>query len=260
MSSARGILQADGTYCRKGANCKRHGSISTSSGQKVTELQQQISSLLSATKTPKKRLSWFEKKTLVKKPEWATPEREEEVIKEETAYYKQTGLKSSLKIPYWHPTAANYDYLEIECDNKTSLLIDPKNRWNNFGSRRRHTLWLVKEGKTVAMLSYLVSTPDAGERWEEATVGDIETNPEHRGKGYSTEIIRLAENYLLDQKLHSGGHYTPEGEKFLKGKLPYTKQALFDEEQSKKYEFSKGIGVHFNSMSFVDDWKNLRTK
>lgn len=260
MSSARGILQQDGTYCRKGANCKRHGFTVASSSQKVVELQQQINSLLSTSQTPKKRLSWFEKKALAKKPDWATVKHEEETIANETAYYKQTGLKSELKVPYWHPTAADYDYLEIECDEKTSLLIDPKDRWNNSGRRRRHTLWMVKEGKTVAMISYLVSTPDAGEWWSEATIGDIETNPEHRGKGYSTEIIRLAEKHLLNEKIHSGGHYTPEGNKFLRGKLPYTKQALFEEEQSKKYEFSKGIGVHFSSMSFVHDWKNLRTK
>ncbi len=259
MSNAKGVLQKDGTYCRKGASCKRHGSGAIAPEQKIVELQNQINSLLDTA--PKKRLTWFEKKALVKKPKWATEQEEAETIERETKFYSQTGLKSPLKIPYWHKHAADYGYMEIECDKETSLLIDPKNRWNNTGKRRRHTLWLIKNGKPVAMLSYLVSTPDAGDWWSEATVGDIETHPDHRGKGYSTEIIRLAEKHLLDQQLHSGGHYTPEGEKFLKGKLPYTKQALHEDEMSKQFEFMyRGIGVHFRSMTFIEDWKFLQTK
>lgn len=236
------VLQPDGTYCYSGPSCKKHGTKSL-----TKKLVQLIDS---------KPVSWRTRKPL---PEWVTEKTLIEEQEEATNFYQPTGLKSPLHIPYWNEAALNKGFSEIIVDTNTSLLLDTKSMFGGLKERRKHNIWLVKQGKPVAYLSYLISPPENVGYWGETTIASIETHPDFRGQKYSTEIIKQVETHLINQKIHSNGHYTPTGAARLSGKLPYTKVTLEKEELNKKFGFRPEIGVHFKDMSFVSDWDNFET-
>lgn len=118
-------------------------------------------------------------------------------------------------------------------------------------------MWLVKDGVAVTMMRLLTSPHDKRDYYPETVLCDVETRGSYRGNGYALETVKLAEKYVVDQKIHTNGHYTPEGFKALDGKLPYTKEAVDADSRALKFGLSREIGVHYRSMNFVEDWDEL---
>lgn len=243
---SKGVLQKDGTYCYSGATCKKHGTKN-----QVTQLNQKIDSLFTKQETNWRKPLKNIYKNIAKKYYLEDLESTQKALEE-------TGLKQTLTLPDWNENALNADLAELKIDNNTSLLIQ-----KSYGlhERRRITVWMVEKGQTVSMLQFLISPDKKSQKyWGEAVIGSIEVKPGEQGKGYAMKTIKTVENHLINQKIHSGGHYTPEGEKALRGKLPFTKRALEEQKESEIFEHRKGIGVHFKSMTFIEDWDSFWIK
>lgn len=230
--SNQGVLQKDGTRCRKGINCKRHGWRTQGT-------------------------TWKEAKSTVPRPKDLSSYYDEG-LDDLTEYAAHCGFKGKMKPPYWSDSAVTYGLGEIECDNETSLIVGASGLYSAPRlSRLPLEIWLVKNGEPVGVLRIFAQRTDepVTEMTQETTITCVEVKPEHRGKGYAMEMVRLTEKHLINSTIHSGGHYTPEGAAALKGKLPYTKQALAEKDYG-----GLGIGVHFRTMSFIESWNDFFLK
>lgn len=230
--NSKGVLQPDGTRCRKGATCKRHGSLSGN--------------------------SWAHMKKQVPRPPNLSNYYDEELA-DLSAHLTEVGFTGVLKHPYWNDEAVTQCLGEVECSPDVSLLVRAPSMYYFHMNLPRNVLelWLVEKGETVGVLKIMAQkiNQPITEVTPETIVSCIEIKPSYRGKGKAGELLRLAEEHVVSTRIHSGGHYTPEGEKFLAGKLPYTRQALAEKDWG-----GLGIGVHFNSMSFVDNWEKFYLK
>jgi len=233
--STRGVLQKDGTYCRKGSACRRHGSGNTSI---IT--------------------NWQEVKSSATRPTDLS-DYYDETFSDLKKHLGSCGFKGEIKAPYWNDEAVTYELGEIECSPDTSLLVSSPTLHQPWASPPRNIfeVWLVKNGETVGMIKIYAQKIDepVTDFTQETTISCIEVKPEHRGKKYSQELVSLVEKHLISTKIHSGGHYTPEGYKAMNGKLPYTRQAL----EEKNYG-GLGIGVHFRTMTFIESWDSFFLK
>lgn len=226
---SKGVKQPDGSVCYTGPSCSRHGAHNR----------------------------WVEMKSTAAPPDWWEESYNDELQGTEN-FLKETGLSAKAKHPWWHETALRYGFVEIECDSATSLLVKPDDMHSGFASSRRSiTVWLVKNGVTVTMMRFLTSPPEKRDYYPETVLCDVETRENHRGNGYALEAVKLAEKHVVDQQIHTNGHYTPEGFSALDGKLPYTKEAVTADSIAIKMGTRREIGVHYRSMNFVHDWDEL---
>lgn len=250
------VRMPDGTICRKGATCKRHGTKNTSESitQRTQELETKIGSLLknvSATTTPEDKAS---------RPEWWS-EYHEQNFGYKVQVFQQFGLKEA-SVPTFYEPATRGGYISVNTDDdNTKLFVNTDGIYAIQGHKYYCRAWMYKDGKPVAMLRFatypLDYVPeDTRFPYVESVICDIEVRKEYTGNGYAMEVIRHVEkNILAGRLIHSGGHYTPEGEKSLGGKLPYTAAA--------KYEYKKVFArgeipkSSFDSMEFVHDWDDL---
>ncbi len=228
------MLQPDGTYCYTGATCKKHGTQN-----QLSTLNNKINSLLTNTS------KWREP---VKNLYIHIPKKYYlETLQNTQTILKTTGLTRTLTLPEWNENAIDENLSELQINENTSLLItSPK---VSVTGRARVTSWLIEKGKTVSALTFLIPlNKEAEQYWGAPIIASIEVQKTEQGKGYASKTIKLVEKYLLKQKLHSNGQYTPEGAKAFKDKLPYSDPA--NQENMPLLE----------SMKFVENWENFWMK
>lgn len=77
--------------------------------------------------------------------------------------------------------------------------------------RGTHHMWLQVDGAPVGYLRYV-------EYDDHCLVRHVEVHPDHRGKGYSGDLIDQAEDHA-DKTLYTSGRLTPSGYDALIGRL-----------------------------------------
>jgi len=260
-------IMADGTRCYKGPGCKKHGvqAQRVAAAAKAEQLQTEITALLNK---PQKRVP----KPLTEvpegyigdyppKPEW-WDDHQDQRFERNRELFQKLGVEHAY-VPTFHQQAIDYGYIGIETGDKdTQLIVSPDGTYHKQGEKYYCRAWMYKHGKPVAMLRFSAYpkdyVPEEGKYpYVESTVCDIEVNKDHVGNGYGMEVIRQVEKRILGGRLiHSNGSYTPEGNKMLGGKLPYTHEAQMEHGQDLLE--GKIPAPKFRSMTFVNDWENLR--
>jgi GNAT superfamily N-acetyltransferase len=252
-SMTTAIKMPDGTVCRTGPNCKRHGGAKLDKSQgKAQKLQSKIDSLFNSMETDAKELPL---------PDW-WDDYQQKRFDNQVEVFKQFGLKSA-SVPTFHDSAMRHGYISVDTGDKdTKIIVDKDGTYAKQGEKYYCRAWMYKHGKPVAMLRFATypanyTPPEGTYPYTESVICDIEVRPESLGKGYGMEIIRNVEkNILTGRLIHSGGHYTPEGEKYLGGKLPYTNEAKH--EYKKVFADNKTPESSYRSMKFVHDWEELQ--
>lgn len=105
------------------------------------------------------------------------------------------------------------------------------------------TAWYrLADGTPVGMIHW----SDRKEEREVAVICDIEVREEYRGSGHARRMIQEVEE-RIGRPLHTTGSFTPEGRAALEAKTP-------------QHPWWPESEYGFDSMTFVHDWDDLRTK
>ena len=248
----KAIKMPDGSVCRTGPSCKRHGGKALYGNVEVEQARSKLEALFG---------NMAEEIIEPPLPEWWNDYQQKRLDNQVEAF-KQFGLKKA-SAPTFHDSAMRQGYISVDTgDKNTKLIVDKDGMYAKHGEKYYCRAWMYKHGKPVAMLRFATYPtsyipPEGTYPYNESVICDIEVRPESLGKGYGMEIIRNVEkNILAGRLIHSGGHYTPEGEKYLSGKLPYTTEAK--REYKKVFADNKTPDSSFSSMKFVHDWEELQ--
>lgn len=212
---------ADGTVCRTGPTCKRHGRSA-----RQAELAGKIADLLDQI-TPT---------SMVEQPK--------ETVEQVKAL---PHLSDVVDVTEVRPGAFLI---------RTQSWRDKPGYGSS--SYQSWTTWYREDRKTIGMMK--VSRKDFSEedqkRWNlpacEYVLCDVEVVESARGRGVAMQMVKDTEKAGLTEgnAVHTTGNYTPEGFRSLGGKLPLSK---YDSNR-------RGHVQSFNSMTFVHDWEKFQGK
>lgn len=124
-----------------------------------------------------------------------------------------------------------------ELEDGSSMLIE-----NQRHPAFRKAWYRLPDGTPVGMIHW---SDRKGER-EVAVVCDIEVREEYRGSGHARRMIQEVEE-RIGRRLHTTGSFTPEGREALEALTP-------------QHPWEPKPRYGFDSMTFVHDWDDLRTK
>lgn len=146
------------------------------------------------------------------------------------------------------------EFCELMTINSTySLFVHTKENWHNLTSDNVNAnVWLIQDGISVAMLSFLTKTVG---KERVSYLCDIEVREEYRGNKLAVTLIRYVNEKVSEKPLVTTGHYTPEGFKYLHGLIPLAQESL-----TATGENSPSVGVCFKSQNFVADWEQMRER
>lgn len=230
----RKILQPDGTYCYTGTTCKKHAIYN-----QTQTLRNQNNLLLTKPTTwrePTKNLyTHIPKKYYI------------ENLHKTQKILTKIGLTKTLTLPEWNQNAINENLSELQINKNISLLITTPTVSST--GRARVTVWLTEKGKTISVLTFLTPLNKKAEKyWGKPVIASIQVTKTQQNKGYGSKTIKIVEQQLIKQKLHSNGQYTPAGAKAFKNKLPYLNPT------------NQNNLPLLEPMNFVENWENFWTK
>lgn len=156
---------------------------------------------------------------------------------------------------------ANEDRVSFKFESGEILVFTD---WDTFSlereSNKLHSwLFLENDPTPVCYAGIHIGRNPTGELMNvrETVIGNVEVRKDRRGAGLAFHTISLIQDFS-GHKVHSSGHYSPEGFRSLVGKFPYTQDTLEREFDNKRLRRNYDeIGVWFPSMSFVKDWNTL---